>query len=172
MTYLLSIDPGLSSGVALGTYSATEPYRRVGAWQPRGGTLGFSEWWAREGQYLEPNEIICERFSTRQPLSHDAAEPLRVEGWLVGEGIMPPYPGSGWVEPAEMYFMAAPSDPLRVKKKKAQDFLKRHGLWATGKAYGHADGADVNSATLHAIALLRTRRHAPTLGAYSPPRAA
>lgn len=168
MTALLSIDPGLSSGIALGTYSPTEPYRRIASWQPRQGALGFVDWWRTERP--EYDEIVCERFTVRQPLAHDAAEPLRVEGWLIGEGIMPPYPAPGWQEPSSMYFMANLSDPLRVKRRKAQDWLKRFGLWTTGKQFTHTDGADVNSATLHAIVAMRRSDHRPTLNAYFGPR--
>ena len=168
MTLLLSIDPGMSSGIALGTYSVTEPYRRIASFQPRGGARGFADWWMAERP--EHDEIVCERFSVRQALAHDAAEPLRIEGWLIGEGIMPPYPSSHWSEPASMYFMALHSDPLKVKKAKAQAWLKRYDLWATGKQFTHTDGADVNSATLHAISALRKSNHIPTMRAYFPPR--
>lgn len=167
---ILSVDPGGSSGIALGTYSATEPYRRAAAWQPRGGPLGLADWWREERPHYD--EIVCEKFTVRQALSHDATQSLLVEGWLVGEGIMPPFPAPGWQEPSEMYFMAETRDPLTVKRKKAQEWLKQYGLWATGAAYGHVDGADVNSATLHAIVALRRSGHAPTLRAYFPPRAA
>ena len=69
-----------------------------------------------------------------------------------------------------MYFMALHSDPLKVKKAKAQAWLKRYGLWATGKQFTHTDGADVNSATLHAIVVLRRSSHFPTMRAYFQPR--
>lgn len=170
MTTLLTIDPGLSTGICLGTYSATEPYRRIAYWQPRRGVKGLTDWW--EVEQPEFDEIVCERFTVYQALSHDSAEPLRVEGWLIGEGIIPPYPSQNWQEPAEMYFMAETKDPLRVKKKKAQDWLKRYGMWVTGAPVDHVDGADVNSATLHAIVAMRRSNHAPTLRAYFPPRAA
>lgn len=170
MTTLLTIDPGLSTGIAIGTYSPTEPYRRIASFQPRGGVAGLVDWWRHE--HPEYDEIVCERFSARQALAHDAVEPLRVEGWLIGQGIMPPYPAPGWQEPAEMYFMANQSDPLTLKRKKAQDWLKRFGLWTTGRQFAHTDGADVNSATLHAIVALRRSEHMPTLRAYFGPRAA
>jgi len=163
MTRILSIDPGMSSGIALGTYSATEPYRRIASFQPRGGARGFADWWKAEQP--EYDEIVCERFSVRQALAHDAIEPVRVEGWLIGEGIMPPYPAPNWQEPSEQYWS---SGSLQQKKAVAQSFLKKHSLWATGKQFHHVDGADVNSATLHALAALRRSRHVPTIKAYWP----
>jgi hypothetical protein len=168
LTALLTLDPGGSSGIALGTYSATEPYRRVASWQPRGGVLGFVQWWHTERPQYD--EIVCEKFTVYQALKHDATQSLLIEGWLVGEGIMPAFPAPGWQEPSEMYFMAQSTDPLTLKKKKAQDWLKRYGLWATGKQYSHSDGADVNSATLHAIVALRRSNHLPTMKTYFAPR--
>lgn len=172
MSVLLSIDPGLSTGIALGEYTATEPYRRIASWQPRGGLAGFLAWWEQERP--EFDEAVAEKFV---PLDHaafghtlDSTLPLVIEGAIVALGIMPSYPEGDWARASAQYFMAAPGDPLAVKKKKAQEFLKRHGLWATGKPYGHTDGADVNSATLHAIASLRRARHMPTLLAYSGSR--
>lgn len=168
MTHLLSIDPGKSTGVALGTYSPTEPYRRIASFQPRGGPLGFADWWRHERPQYD--EIVVEKFTVRQPLKHDATQSLLVEGWLVGEEIIPPYPSPHYQEPAEMYFMALQSDTLAVKRKKAQTWLKRFGLWTTGKQFTHTDGADVNSATLHAIVAMRRSDHRPTLHAYFGPR--
>ena len=44
MTYLLSVDPGVSSGIVLGTYSETAPYRTVESWQVGGGLQGLLDW--------------------------------------------------------------------------------------------------------------------------------
>lgn len=41
MKTLVSIDPGVSSGIAVGTYSDTEPYRLVKAFQVEGGLTGI-----------------------------------------------------------------------------------------------------------------------------------
>lgn len=38
---LVTIDPGLSSGITIGTYSETEPYQRTHAFQIEGGLKGF-----------------------------------------------------------------------------------------------------------------------------------
>lgn len=43
MRTLVTIDPGLSSGVTIGTYSETEPYQRTHAFQIEGGLKGFLE---------------------------------------------------------------------------------------------------------------------------------
>ena len=55
VTYLLWIDPGMSTGVALGRYSDTKPYELVKAWQIPGGLVGFRDFF-RSGQLLEPED--------------------------------------------------------------------------------------------------------------------
>ena len=41
MKTLISIDPGMSSGIAIGTYSDTEPYKLTHCFQVKGGVEGF-----------------------------------------------------------------------------------------------------------------------------------
>ena len=45
MTYILAIDPGLSSGIVLGKFNDTEPFERVAFWQVEGGLAGVLEWY-------------------------------------------------------------------------------------------------------------------------------
>ena len=42
MTALVVIDPGLSSGICVGEYSDTEPFRPTHAFQIEGGLMGSS----------------------------------------------------------------------------------------------------------------------------------
>lgn len=199
MTYLLSIDPGLSTGIALGHYDAITPYERVAYWQVQGGLAGWLEWyeehWARpdsegptEFDYYggltaggvevsdRELEVAAERFVLLPngfTLKSDALEPLRIEGSLITLGLMPSdYDDPRWQRAGMQYFMAAPSDSLATKKIKARAWLKDHGYYVTGKDVGLKDADDVRSATLHAIARLRTLGHVPTLRAHFPPRAA
>jgi len=186
MTTLLFIDPGKTTGAALGYYDAITPYRRIDAWEIQGGLRGFLEWWeninlgAMGGSEVCKQVLFAEKGAEKfVPISHgsfshtlDSTLPLVIEGALITLGLMPDYPDPAWRSPAKMYFMGAPGDSLATKKKKAQTMLKAHSLWATGKEHGHTDGADVVSATLHSIAYLRDRKHAPTLRAFSPPRLA
>lgn len=200
MKTLISFDPGRSSGIAIGTYSDTEPYRPAHIYQIEGGLSGFlnyveneqdtddfsnswGEWFFTVGfgvmlnRYFlswggleaEESEVtfISEKFTPRQALSLASAEPLRIEGSLVTQGIMPDYPDLRWRQPAKQYF-AGGSD-LAERKKNAYAWLKRHekdGLYVTGKDVGCKDANDARSAILHSIAYLRDIKHRPTIDYY------
>lgn len=183
MTYILSIDSGLSTGWVLGRYSSVEPWARLAFGQIEGGVNGFLEWWRSEGKLFElgrhpltsPPRVfgndgnlkleqlfvyVLERFT---PLHHDgfnltedSVEPLRIEGAfmaLVGEPV--------WQRPAEQYW--AGGDTLPEKKKAARAWLKEHNLLPTGKDVGLGDANDVVSATLHSLAYMRNIQHMPSL---------
>lgn len=188
MTYLLTIDPGESTGITLGTYSDTEAYQRIMAWQFTGGLEGFEEWytthrveastdsvfelthcggWEFENlEVLESNlEIVSEKFTL---LSHEYVaniEPVRIEGAMQHAGMMPlDRSEKVWQDPALMYF--AGGDDLPSRKKAAQLWLKDADHWLTGTDVGQPDANDANSATLHAFARMKAIQHIPTLNRY------
>lgn len=178
MTTLVVIDPGLSSGICVGEYSDTEPFRPYAAYQIEGGLTGFFEHiffpqrgpWIiehRTGSY-EDTVFICEKFTPRQSLTLKSAEPLRIEGALVQMGVVPDYiPGKKnlqWQHPPAQYFCGGQS--LTEKKKRSREFLKKHNLHLTGKMVGCKDADDAISARLHAFAFMRRIRHMPTLRHY------
>lgn len=185
MKTLISIDPGKSSGVAIGTYSDTEPYKRTHAFQIEGGLLPF----LNQVHYIEDAVhtlsicgekwrtvwdkdwvFISEKFTPRQSLTLASAEPLRIEGALIARRIMPDYiqgkPNPLWNQPIQQYFSGG--HDLKSRKKAAYEFLRRHDLYLTGKQVGCKDAHDAMSATLHAISWLRRQHHEPTLRAYWP----
>lgn len=190
MTYILAIDPGLSSGIVLGKFSTTEPFERVAFWQVEGGLAGFLEWadrywyidtenWLR---FLISDEfavaagnllVVAEKFTplTNKGFSHtlDSVEPLRIEGALVALELMPaefPDAEHRWQRPAQMYTHGGTDKASRLKASRA--WLKSHGLLVTGKQVGCKDANDVNSAQLHLFAHLRKIRHLPTIRRYFP----
>lgn len=197
MSYLLSIDCGLSSGIFLGRYSDTEPLTRVAVWQFGGvndevrGVVALLSWCDThfdeddaEFAHLPPGRmrtqnipfgdltIIAEKFTPLQNAGHsltlDAVEPLRCEGALIAEGLMPAeFPHERWQRPDRMYFSGGTN--LAAKKKASRAWLKSHGLLPTGKTVGQKDAHDAVSATLHAFAYMRKMNgtgHAPTLEHY------
>lgn len=180
MKTLITIDPGKSSGVTVGTYSDTEPYKRTHAFQIEGGLVGFVEsfdpayedLWFIQGERFRASglTVVCEKFTPRQALSLYAAEPLRVEGYLVGTGVLPDYiPGKKnpqWQQPSAQYFPGGKS--LADKKKRARIWRLEHGLHLTGKDVGCTDADDANSATMHALAYMKSIKHTPTLDKYFP----
>lgn len=81
--YILSIDPGKSTGVALLSYDATSVPELVQAWQFDGGLSGFLEWadehWHRGGWYHVNDEPS---FTIRDPWLHLYAEDR--DKWVQG----------------------------------------------------------------------------------------
>ena len=210
MTTLISIDPGMSSGVAVGTYSDTEPFQLTHVFQIEGGLGGFVKnvrlieeeyaLWSslhigRKSFNLwdtlypgcvcgsedddcdcpldveeEYGDVICEKFTPRPNgkggLTLASVEPLRIEGHLVGSGIMPDYPDKAWRQPSSQYFMCPTRGmTLPEKKKAARAWLKENGFYFTGRDVGCKDADDARSATLHALSYLR-KFHRPTQEKY------
>ena len=206
MTTLISIDPGMSSGIAVGTYSDTEPFQLTHVFQIEGGLKGFvknvrliEEEYALWGSLHigrksfnlwdtlysgcvcgsedddcdcpfdveeEYGDVICEKFTPRPNgkggLTLASVEPLRIEGHLVGSGIMPDYPDKAWRQPSSQYFMCPTRGvTLPEKKKSANKWLRENGFYFTGKDVGCKDADDARSATLHALSYLR-KFHKPT----------
>ena len=114
----------------------------------------------------ELGEVICEKFTPRPNgkggLTLASVEPLRIEGHLVGSGIMPDYPDKAWRQPSSQYFMCPTRGmTLPEKKKAANKWLKDNGFYFTGRDVGCKDADDARSATLHALSYLR-KFHKPT----------
>lgn len=173
MTYLVSIDPGMSTGVVLGEYDDTTPYKRLAYWQIEGGLNGLLDWLdemdldamggSRIAKYLNWAEWVSERFVLQNNEFVANIEPVRIEGALTILGFLTDrYPDPHWQRPGAMYFCGGKT--LAERKGKAQLFLKKHGLWLTGKDVGRPDANDANSAQLHAFAFLHN--HLPTVNAY------
>lgn len=176
--HILSIDPGKSSGIALGTFNDTEPYSLVNTWQFGGGLIGLRGWVVSRAFYDSYSDgewvgkgipggvtTICEKFTPLQNtgfnLTLDSVEPLRGEGYLVGVGLMPDYPDPVWRRPNEMYLYGGKTLP--EKKKRAYKFLKDNGMHLTGKTVGQPDAFDARSATLHGISyVMKVLGHKPT----------
>jgi len=174
-TYILSFDPGKSSGIAYGKVGVGTPYELIERWQFSGGLSGLLGWMDRYPDVFDyplcppadedDHVIISEKFVPLQGKGFaqtlDSTEPLRCEGALVARYYMPDYPDPRWRRPAEMYLYGG-SD-LTEKKKRARMFLKDHGILTTGKNVGQPDGDDANSAIWHGISYAaRVLKHRPT----------
>lgn len=144
---LISVDPGKSTGIAVGTFSDTEPYKLYETHQVPNGVEGFLYWLKTNPQFLL-NDIVwvSERFVLRSSNKFVAdLEPVRIEGAMEALGLKPVW-------------------QLRTDKMFVTDeLLKEHDLWQTGKQFGWKDGRDANDAIIHALAYLRKNKHMPTL---------
>lgn len=185
--YDIWVDGGVSTGIALVSYSDTEPLKVEQVWQVENGVRGFLDWWADhfyegdidygyEPELLVPEiehrihidsvEFFSEKFTPRQSLTLAASTPLLVEGAMVGLGLIPTYEEdpTRYGHPSQQYFTGGTS--LADKKKRSNAWLKASGFYFTGKDVGQKDADDARSAVRHAIAHRRREKHLPTLKAY------
>lgn len=184
--YVLSIDPGVSTGVALLSYEEDSSAELVKAWQFTSGVTGLLDWVDRhmrifEGDYsFSPEgfykpaidwidvDWICEKFTARNTrgFSYTTAslEPLRGEGALIALGLMPDYGASKtpqWRDPKYQYLVGGKDKA--DKKKRLHKFLKDSGFYVTGGMLGAADADDARSAIGHGLAYIaRELKHKPT----------
>lgn len=183
--YVLSIDPGISTGIALLSFEEDSPAELVHGWQFTEGVAGLLEWWSDyednlmgipglaigipETLWLRRSDvvIIAEKFTARNTrgFSYTTAslEPLRGEGALIALGLMPDYTVAEkrYRDPSLQYFAGGTGKAER--KKRQHKFLKDNGFYRTGKDFGTADADDFRSATAHGINYIaRELKHRPT----------
>lgn len=166
--YLLSIDPGKSSGVALLSYAPGSVSVLEDSWQIEGGAFALANWFISN----RPNgvEIVSEKYVPLpgKGFHHtlDSVEPLRGEGFLVGAGLMPDYPDPKWRRADRMYLHGGKS--LAEKRKRSHRYLKESGYYVTGADVGCKDANDVRSAILHGLSYLtQVLNHRPTFDSIS-----
>lgn len=172
--YILTIDPGNSTGVALGKFSATEPYTLIQGWQFGGGVVGLIDWlethenglWFPETGYIgDEFTIVSEKFVPVPgggfSQSLDSTIPLVCEGALIALGVMPNYPDPTWRRANEQYFVGGSNKA--EKRKRLKQFLKDTGNYRFGKDLGAPDNEDFVSAAAHGIAyVMKVLEHRPT----------
>lgn len=182
MKYVLSIDPGMSTGITLGRFTAISPYERLDYWQIEGGLPGLREWFKvhdlqdeeyghswlygeRRQEVTDWNPVVvCEKFvPLPAPRSFKLAElePIRIEGVIedrFGDSVV-------WQRPSAM--VLAGGETPAERKRNSDDILRRGGLWLTGKKdLGLKDANDVNAAQKHALAYMTRINHQPTIEKY------
>lgn len=176
--YVLSIDCGVSTGIALLSFEEDSPAELVQGWQFTGGVAGLLDWYRanlEDGYYSEAVgwlfyddvEVVTEKFTARNTrgFSYTTAslEPLRGEGALIALGLMPDYTlaEKRWRDPGLQYFSGGSGKAERKKRQHA--FLKANGFYRTGKDFGTADADDFRSACAHGVNYIaRELKHRPT----------
>lgn len=178
--YLLSLDPGLTTGIALLSYDDDSAPVLEAAWQFGGGVAGLLDWIKDNNGYptRDNNTLfftgwdddvttISEKFTARNTrgfaYTTASLEPLRCEGALIALGLMPDYTPKEkrWRDPGLQY-LAGGKDKAD-KKKRQHKFLKDNGYYRTGKDFGTADADDFRSACAHGINyLIREVKHKPS----------
>lgn len=141
MITLLALDPGGTSGWSLWQYDALTPLRHIEHGMIGDGLRGFIRWFSDFGNW-QYGEIVAEDFILDGRTARPDTTPLEILGMLE-------------------YACHQADVPLvrqrNVMKVHAPDqLLKDKGLWWPGA------GHDRDSAR-HALALMKTRKHMPTL---------
>jgi hypothetical protein len=170
--YVLSVDPGWSTGIALIGYSDTAVWREQ-AWQFEGGVVALGQWIQERdnlSSFLHASQVtvIAEKFTPRPNekfgLTLRSVEPLRCEGILVDRGLLPDYENTVkvWRQPKDQYVVGG-KDKID-KKKRLHAFLKDTGeFYVTGKPLDAPNADDARSAIGHALGYLsRVKHHEPT----------
>jgi len=166
--YVMALDPGKSTGIAIGRFVEDQPLEVVFKTIVQGGVSGLGYWLhhTRDAKTIIENDcsssfpkeyeefeyhldVVCENFTLRGGNFTPDLEPVRIEGMVIDHF-------------ASVVTWQAPSDKSLVGDK----FLKEHGLWVTGKDVDHEDGRDANDAMLHLFAYAMKKVHLPTLRTY------
>lgn len=179
--YVLSIDPGVSTGIALLSFEAGSPAELVQGWQFTRGVAGLLNWWETLQVipfnhpcaviFEDETRLIAEKFTARatKGFSYTTAslEPLRGEGALIALGLMPDYSVAEkrWRDPNYQYLVGG--ENKADKKKRMHGFLNDVGMRRTNKNFPDSptkDGADdFRSACAHGVAYIaRELKHKPT----------
>lgn len=179
--YLLSIDPGISTGISLLSYTEDTVPVLEGAWQFSGGAEELSEWldfcynedepeWDFADlqfvyrYYAQPGsfKVICEAFTARNTkgfsYTTDSLEALVGIGVLVGRGLVDRNT-KGYRAPALQYLVGGKGAEA---KKRQHKFLRDSGYYRTGKDFGTPDADDFRSSCAHALNYLAREGHLPT----------
>lgn len=149
------VDPGRSSGIAIGYYSETEPWELIEAAQVMGGADGLIRFlthgpiyithrFAGESAYVSNANIVggiawkltefgAEKFVPYPTPGHsptlDSSYPLVVEGVLIALGLMPDqYPHPAWQRSSEQYPFDAPAGTPKNKVLSVKKKLRQQWL--------------------------------------------
>lgn len=156
--FLLSLDPGKQTGIAAGFYGDNQPYTLLKVWQVSDGVTGFINWWKTDGTkeiklrewgFMQPTQIVSEKFILRSNAFVADTEPLLIEGALQALWSLP----VAWQQRSD-------------KSLVTDQTLRENGLWHTGKQVQWKDARDTNDAIIHALAYLKKNKHIPTLEKY------
>lgn len=193
---LISIDGGLSTGISVGTYSDTEPYRLTNSFQIEGGVEGFLKNVRMiQGNYGEYGTLAIGDLSEVPSQFFDLwDEDSEFDIREAGTVIVEKFTARGGANTGFAY-KTRDLEPLRIegailamglsphwvsppqqyfaggdgkaKKKQAQHkWLKDKGLYVTGKMVDSPNADDVRSSIAHAVAWLMRQKHRPTIEHY------
>ena len=157
MPHILSIDPGLITGLSIGYYSDTEAYSLERAW-----TRSFQDLSDELWNDLIPHGMlkVVERF-----VPQSGAEYTLREDDLAGVEVI------GMLrhaldDPQNIIWRTRSQKSIAGSPENSDQILKDNELWQTGTLADWHDGRDVNDSILHALGHLKDTNHMPTLRKY------
>lgn len=158
MSIVMSVDPGMSTGIVVARISDEAPPVLRGRFQVEQGLSGLNEWIDLCDRAMDSvTRLVCEKWHPR-PTSRvyrlDELEPVRIEGMLqtdYGDVIM-------FRQPEQRHLFRETET-----FSKSAAFLKWAGYWTTGSEVGCKDANDTNSAMMHLFGYLRDNKHGPTI---------
>jgi hypothetical protein len=143
MTTLLALDPGGTTGYSVWFYDAITPLRPIEHGQIKGGLIGFVNWW--QSQDADWDEVVSESFILDGRTPFPDVTPLKIEGALAV--LFPDH-----ILQRNVYKASMPNEKIKAL-----------GLWWPGQPHAL-------DSLRHAWALMKERKHMPTLMAAWPPR--
>jgi len=167
---IVSIDPGLNTGAAVGYCDAITPYRLLERFQIHAGEEGFSNWIA-EGHLADADVIVVEKFILANNEFVADTIPLILEGMLIGaqlfgDGVVADVPII-WQPRTDKSVLTGYPAAAKTKAQKQRvrfDFLDRFGMFKAG-----TENDDSNDAITHALIWAKRAKHYPSLIAFWPP---
>lgn len=157
MSELLSVDPGMSTGLVRAQVEDDAPPKIRWKEQVEEGLAGLLEAEVEE-TFTPLDALACEAFHPRQMARSyklDELEPLRIEGYIqYAAGFVP----VRWRQPEQRHLFKE-TDTF----SKSAAFLQWAGYWTTGSEVGCKDANDTNSAMMHLFGYLRDMKHRPTI---------
>lgn len=159
MTYILSIDPGLITGLSVGHYSKSHGYELEKAWTRDFRGLS-DDLWNNTIPYDNKTVKVIERF-----VPQSGAEYTLKEDDLAGVEII------GMLKhalalPDQIIWRTRGQKSIAGSPERSDQILKDHNLWQTGSMVDWHDGRDSNDSILHALGYLKDTNHIPTLREY------
>lgn len=168
MSLILSIDPGLNTGVALAYFDDVTPYTLRERWQVHGGPVGLDRW-LDAGGFQGADVLVVEKFIlARNDFAADLT-PVQDEGVIMAAADRARLPIL-WQPRSDKGRLTGYSEKAKAgtktqRQRERFDFLERFGMYAAG-----TENDDSNDAITHGLVYLKRIEHLPTLRHFWPPR--
>lgn len=157
MPHLLSIDPGLVTGLSLGYYDDKTAYDLEWVAALTFDQLRESYW---EGNLVGGGlEVVIERFIPQSGASYTLMEDDLAGVEVIGLTRF-------IYDEDELHYRMRSQKVIAGTLAMSDEILKAHEMFFTGEQVHWTDGRDVNDSLLHALGYLKDKNHKPTLKEY------